>query len=46
MFDNFFNDIEIINEPYEDLKIKSKNLMKKYFLKIGKEKNATYYGYK
>ena len=44
-FSSFFSDIELINEPYEDLKEQSKELMKSYFLKLGLDHKAKFYGH-
>jgi tRNA(adenine34) deaminase len=44
-FSDFFNKVELINEPFEELKEKSKNLMKEYFIKLGREDKAEFYGY-
>lgn len=44
-FENFFSDIELINEPFADLTEKSRNLMRDYFIKIGKLDKAKFYGY-
>ena len=45
-FHNFFKNIELIHEPYEDLKKESKELMQKYFLINNKKDSAIFYGYK
>lgn len=42
-FTKYFNDIEIINESFEDLKLKSKNLMMQYFLKQRNQDKAKFY---
>lgn len=42
-FEQFFNKIEVINEPYADLADKSRKLMAKYFSKIGRLDKAKYY---
>jgi tRNA(adenine34) deaminase len=42
-FVDFFNKIELINDPFEDLKEKSEELMKKYFLSIGNTDAAEFY---
>jgi len=44
-FENFFADVELINEPFADLAEKSRNLMRDYFIKIGKLDKAKFYGY-
>ena len=44
-FESFFEDIELINEPFEDLKEESRNLMREYFIMIGKLDKAKFYGY-
>lgn len=44
-FTSFFNDIELINEPFADLKEQSRDLMKNYFLKLGLENKAKFYGH-
>ena len=44
-FDHFFENIEVINEPFPDLAKKSLELMKNYFLKIGNLRSARYYGH-
>jgi len=43
MFAGFFDNIELIAEPYEDLKIQSKDLMRKFFLAKGNTKTANLY---
>jgi len=43
MFRDFFSTIELISEPFEDLKIKSRKLMKNYFLSKGNTKAAKLY---
>ncbi len=44
-FNYFFKHIEIINEPFEDLKEQSRRLMVEYFLKLGRKDAAKFYGY-
>lgn len=44
-FANFFEKIELINEPFIDLKERSKSLMKDYFLKLGSKDKAKFYGF-
>jgi tRNA(adenine34) deaminase len=44
-FRHFFEHIELIVEPYPDLMKKSKELMRKYFLRKGRPDAAVYYGY-
>jgi tRNA(adenine34) deaminase len=44
-FYGFFNNTQIINEPFEDLKERSKKLMQDYFLSNNQKYKATYYGY-
>lgn len=45
-FKKFFSGIEIINDQFKDLRNKSKELMKNFFLKIGKPETAAFYGNK
>lgn len=45
-FQSFFKNIQLNNEPFEDLKIKSNLLMQEYFLKKGRKDAAAFYGYK
>lgn len=45
-FHSFFKNIELINEPFEDLKERSRELMQKYFLNKGRKDAAAFYGYK
>lgn len=45
-FENFFRQINIINEPFVDLKNKSMDLMRQYFLNNGRKDVAIYYGHK
>lgn len=45
-FDGFFEKIELITEPFEDLKEKSRELMMKYFLRLGREDKAKFYEHK
>jgi len=42
-FMSFFKDIAVINEPFMDLRDESRKLMRTYFLKQGKEKQAAFY---
>jgi len=42
-FEKFFADIEIVNEPFEELKEISKDLMRQYFVKIKKPEKAELY---
>ena len=42
-FKHFFSEIEIINQPFEDLAQKSRQLMKKYFLRQGRVDKAAFY---
>ena len=44
-FANFFNKIELVHEPFEDLANRSRELMKKYFLSINNLDAAKYYGF-
>ncbi|MFA5828654.1 MAG: nucleoside deaminase [Candidatus Shapirobacteria bacterium] len=43
MFKDFFPNIELVSEPYEDLKGQSKDLMRKFFLAKGNAKTANLY---
>jgi tRNA(adenine34) deaminase len=42
-FHRFFADIKIINEPFDDLREQSRELMKNYFIRIGNTDAARYY---
>ena len=42
-FKKFFKDLEIVNEPFADLAIRSRHMLRDYFLKHGKTKAASYY---
>ncbi|NCS97903.1 MAG: nucleoside deaminase [Candidatus Pacebacteria bacterium] len=42
-FSDFFQKIHLYNEPFEDLAIKSKELMRKYFISIGNNDAAECY---
>jgi tRNA(adenine34) deaminase len=42
-FNDFFTEIELINEPFADLKDKSKQLMHQYFESINNKKAAQFY---
>jgi|SRR3989344_191314 len=42
-FRNFFNNIELVSEPFADFKKQSQDLMHKYFLAKGNEKAASFY---
>lgn len=44
-FSSFFDKLELINEPFDDLREKSRKLMMDYFLKLGREDKAKFYGY-
>lgn len=44
-FADFFSKIELINEPFDDLKERSRQLMEKYFLSIGNIDAAKFYAY-
>jgi len=44
-FSKFFNKLDIINNQFEDIKNKSQELMRRYFLKIGRPDTAEYYGH-
>lgn len=44
-FEKFFKNIAIENDLFDDLKQKSKELMKSYFLKQGREDAAAFYGH-
>lgn len=43
MFKSFFKDLEVTKEPFDDLKRKSGELMKKYFLANGRIDTAALY---
>ena len=42
-FAHFFHDISLVNGPFDDLKQKSKGLMRAYFMQIGRPDKAKYY---
>lgn len=42
-FMSFFKNIEVINEPFEDLSQHSREIMKKYFLSISNFEAAGFY---
>ncbi|MBI5614595.1 nucleoside deaminase [Candidatus Gottesmanbacteria bacterium] len=42
-FKHFFKHIELTNEPFEDLKEQSRQLMINYFLKLGRKDAAKFY---
>jgi tRNA(adenine34) deaminase len=42
-FSDFFQKIHLFNEPFDDLAIKSRKLMRKYFLNIGNNDAAEFY---
>jgi len=44
-FQHFFKHIEIMNEPFKDLKEESRQLMIDFFLKKDKKDAARFYGY-
>lgn len=44
-FEKFFGKIELVNDPFEDLANRSRDLMKQYFLSINNIDAARYYGY-
>ncbi len=42
-FGSFFKNIELINDPFEDLKRRSREIMKQYFLRISNFEAAEFY---
>ncbi len=44
-FKHFFAHIDLVNEPFEDLKEQSRKLMVEFFLKKNKKDAARFYGY-
>lgn len=42
-FASFFKNIELVNDPFEDLKQRSREIMKEYFLRISNFEAAKFY---
>lgn len=42
-FESFFKNIQIVNDPFEDLKQRSREIMRKYFLSISNFEAAEFY---
>lgn len=45
-FKGFFENIDLVNEPFTDLKERSRSLLERYFLNIGNIEAAKFYGYR
>ncbi len=42
-FSSFFKNIELVNDPFDDLRLRSREIMKQYFLRISNFEAAEFY---